>query len=72
MAKQIEPLIMWVIYEMPTAFTAVRWDVTDKEKLTGHQISGELKELRDRFESMGLFNLGRDPKDDPRIVETWL
>ena len=69
-----EPLRIWVVYEHPTdypdSYVARMWL---NEKPSGSVvICPTLGMLRDHLLEMGLTPIDRDPKDDPKIVETWL
>lgn len=63
-----------VIHKRQTEAPAIarRWEVREIETATDDTIEGTLPDLRARFESMGLYNLGRSPSDDPIIVEAWI
>ena len=66
---------MWVIYRSPADFpgktVARRFEVRDQNTATEDLLEGELADLRKRFQSMGLVNIGRMPQDDFCIVEVW-
>ena len=73
-----EPTIeMWVIYDHPTdcpdAFIARKWLVGRGvlKATTETMTEPEVETLRKYFEASGLINLGRDPADDPAILECW-
>lgn len=66
---------MWVIYNRPTDFpsgTMARMWYAFPEEATDRTIEANLNELRQRFTSMGLVNIGRQPNDDPKILEVWI
>lgn len=67
-------LKMWVIYENPKDHpgkTVARMHTT-LSGASDHLIEGSLDELRERFDSQGLVNVGRYQQDDPCIVEVWV
>lgn len=73
----MQALSNWVIYFKPTdhpeGYCARRFEVTDKVQATEDFIKDvTLEQLRERFESMGLVNMGRSPEDDPVIKEIWI
>ena len=78
MRAEGHPLPVWVITEnpsdMPGKTVARRQDVyPDRIEISVTDfIVASLEELRERFRSMGLVCLGRDPADDPVIVESWI
>jgi hypothetical protein len=70
-ARKLIP--MWVIYvnpsDHPGKTIARLWT---EQGPTGQIIEGALDDLRVRFESQGLVNIGRNVQDDPCISEVWL
>jgi hypothetical protein len=70
-------MIMWAIYDhpldLPNDFVVRRWSVVGGEVIPEQSCFTEktLDEARARIPP-GLFNLGRMPDDDPKIVEVWL
>lgn len=69
-----KPLEIWTIYyntvDYPDSYVA-RMFLNDKP--TDSTIIGNnLTELRDLMQGLGLFNIGRQPGDDPVIVESWI
>lgn len=70
-------LAIWTIYQNPSDFpgkTVARCQhvIHGAAAAQGETIEGSLEALRERFRSMGLVNIGREPGDDPVIVEVWL
>lgn len=69
-------LTMWTIYDNPKEFpgqTIARlWYALPKHGPTDQVIVAELDDLRARFASEGLVNIGRSPNDDTAIVEVWM
>jgi hypothetical protein len=72
-------LNIWVIYDHPkdqpdVAYLARRWEV-DRigERATKDALCAvALEPLRWHFGQLGLTCIGRNPADDPVIVECWL
>jgi hypothetical protein len=79
MNTQKQPdLEMWTIYRHPKDHPhhwVVRRCWIRKGGIIQHehecQLAHSLAEARDRVPP-GLFNLGRQPEDEPQIVETWV
>jgi hypothetical protein len=71
-------LAIWTIYDRPKdhpeGFIARRFEVGGggAPVATEHALTGELKTLRDAFESAGLFKMAREAADETQIVESWL
>jgi hypothetical protein len=74
-------ITLWTIYNPPMslAWIARRSLVARGDELLEADEAGEciklssdLKALRDDLKSLGLTCYGRDPEDDPTIVEVWL
>lgn len=69
---------MWTIYDhpkdYPIGFIARMWMMVDGRQLWTDRTltSPHLEEVRFRLRSKGLSPVARDPRDDPKIVETWL
>jgi hypothetical protein len=66
-------LSLWTVYkhplDYPDKFVARRWLL---DKWTPDVIVADtLEELREKL-PRGLYNLGRDSRDEPQIVETWI
>lgn len=66
-------LELWVIYkdplDVPGKFVLRKW-IYDKPTKTMH-IKDTLEEIR-AIVPPGLFNIGRSPGDDPKILEVWI
>lgn len=78
-AMSVRPaLILWTIYsgatDHPHGFIARRFEMMSGRPWPTAEIMVEpdLEPLRGRLEALGLVNLGRDPNDEPHIVETWI
>lgn len=71
-----DPLSIWTIYfgvsDQPVGYCARRHEVTDRTRATPDLIIAPLDALRERFESMGLINMGRELHDLEVIVESWI
>ena len=69
-----EPLRMWVVYAHPTdypdSYVARMW--LNEQPTASIVICPTLETMRSQLIEMGLAPITRDPKDDPKIVETWL
>ncbi|MBO0715837.1 MAG: hypothetical protein J2P55_00680 [Rhizobiales bacterium] len=78
MADTRAVLPMWIVYDRPT-------DFPDHYVARCHHVTGRgtrpttlvikaetLDALREALRNMGLTRIGRDPSDEPQIVETWL
>ena len=72
-----EPLSMWVIYERPRDypeyFVVRRWRV-DRAGASALEACALVASLADAREHVprGAVNIGREPEDDPVIVESWV
>lgn len=72
-----QSLDMYAIYsrpsDFPSSFVVRRWTVDRQPhpESAAHAIVGTLDEARKRIPA-GLVNVGREPGDDPVIVEVWL
>jgi hypothetical protein len=70
-------LSLWTIYEKPLdhpdGFLARRFESNkDGDGPTMDTVTGDLEHIRDIFTRAGLYRLGREPDDEPQIVETWV
>lgn len=71
-------LNIWTIYDhprdFPNSFVARRYVVSDGQSFVTNQImvGPNLKQIREQMEVRGLHRLPRDPRDDPKIVESWI
>jgi hypothetical protein len=70
-------LSLWTIYEKPLdhpdGFLARRFESNqDGDGPTLDTVVGELEQIRLIFTRAGLYRLGREPDDEPQIVETWV
>lgn len=70
-------LTIWVVYDHPKDFpdhyVARRFINEQAQNGEGDVIvKDDLIEIRNAMYARGLFRLGRDPSDDPVIVEMWL
>jgi len=67
-------LQMWVIYWNTSDYPGehVARMHSSAQGSTSQLIRGTVEELRDRFHSQGLVNIGRYQQDDPCIVEVWI
>lgn len=68
-------LVMWVIYwntkDFPGEHVA-RLHSSKTGASPDQLVRGTIEELRERFDSQGLVNIGRYQQDDPCIVEAWI
>ena len=71
-------LIIWTVYDHPTDypdnFVARRSECRPHGVIVNTQdmfIADTLSEVRQLL-PRGLIHIGRDPRDDPKIVEVWL
>lgn len=66
-------LYMWIVYEKPldhpTKFIARKWSLDKPTKI--YHSADTLEEIRKKIPP-NLYNLGRQPGDDPKIVEVWI
>jgi hypothetical protein len=66
-------LSLWTIYEKPLdhahGFLARRFEM---DAPTEDTVVGDLEHIRLIFTRAGLYRLGREPDDEPQIVETWV
>jgi hypothetical protein len=66
-------LSLWTIYEKPLdhpdGFLARRFEM---DAPTLDTVTGDLEHIRLIFTRAGLYRLGREPDDEPQIVETWV
>ncbi len=67
-------LKMWVIYFNPKDYPQqhIARLHTARTGATDQVETGSLDELREKFDHMGLSNIGRFQNDDPCIVEVWI
>lgn len=71
-------LSMFVIYErpsdLPRGYAVQRWEVTRAGGMPRELLGANLPDLEAARELVprGLYNLGRDLQDDPKIVEVWI
>lgn len=67
-------LQMWVIYWNPADYPGehVARMHSAKDGASSQVVKGTIEELRERFDTMGLVNIGRYTGDDPCIVEVWI
>ena len=69
-------LPMWTVYDRPKdhphGFIARLHEVKGAPIATAMTVKGELEAIRETFKRAGMIVIERDPKDDPKIVETWL
>lgn len=69
MSNKIE---LWVIYDKPTdypgKYVARKWLNNNPTKTM--YTAESLEEIREKIP--GLYNLGRQDNDDPKIVEVWV
>ena len=69
---------MWVIYfdpiDYPGQYVARRHDVTPGRVIPGVRcrVTNNLASARAIPESLGMVNIGRQPGDEPQIVEVWV
>lgn len=69
---------VWTIYfkpkDHPEGYCAREHRVTKSDnRPVGELIKdATIEQLRERFSSQGLVCVGRDPADDPVIVESWI
>jgi len=73
----METLAMYTIYDRPkdypAEFVARRFDIGAGTALPGPVVARgkTLAEVRAQLPP-GLYNLGRNPEDEPQIVESWV
>ena len=71
-------LAMWTVYDHPSdypdSYVARRFDVDADGPRPSDQViaAPELAIIRKSLHAFGLVPLGREPGDDPKIVETWI
>ena len=73
----MESLSVWIIYDhpvdYPNGFVARRAEVSTEPPLSHSFVyAGDLASLRREMRSRRLFRIPRDPKDYPKIIETWI
>jgi hypothetical protein len=78
MNDEREPLRVWTIFDNPDDFPG---KIITRETVVGHKgpipspfayVSPTIEHARQALEAMGLVCLGRDPQDEPSIVEVWV
>jgi hypothetical protein len=67
-------LVIWTIYDHPRDFpnTFVARKFAGARATNDIMVAARLDDIRNMLERMGLVCLGRQPDDDPKIVEMWL
>lgn len=66
---------LWTIYNHPKnihLFVARRSTVPDDNAAEYLMLSSDLDAIRSQIATLGFTNYGRDPEDQPGIVEVWL
>lgn len=73
------PISLWTIYhgaaDHPHGYIARRFEIAlsgEPRPTADVMVEPELGALRDRLVARGLVNLGRDPDEEPQILETWI
>jgi hypothetical protein len=67
-------LLLYVIHDHPSDFpdwyVITKWDLSVRLGVFG--FCRTLEEARVHLSRKGLVNIGREPDDDPKIVEVWV